>query len=188
MAKALADGAGQRIIWVAVSGNDVDIETRKILRSWVNKGGVLWVETDLAESFKFTGLRKADSNSLSGQAEVLPVQGSMVFGMSGGILDYELDPNGSIIKSSQSIISRSMIPLLVQPGTQNNIMTVICAARDYGDGLVIFRPAKIDSSSRAGRSFESILDSMSSNPSRYKLQAPVPDRRRRNIRPPVRRR
>jgi len=186
--KALVANSGQRIIWAAVSGNDVDIETRKTLRSWVNKGGVLWVETDLAESFKFTGLRKPDSDSLSGRAEVLRVQGSIVFGMSGGILDYELDPNSSIIKSSRSIISRSMIPLLVQPGTQNDIMTVISAARDYGDGLVIFRPAKIDSSSRAGRSFESILNSMSLNPSQYKVQTPAPDRRRRTTRPPARRR
>lgn len=186
LAKVLTDGAGQRIIWVAVSRNDIDIETRKVLRNWINKGGVLWVETDLAESFGFTGLRKPDS--LSGRAEVLRVQGSIVFGMSGGILNYELDPNGSIIKSSRSIISRSMIPLLVQPGTQNDIMTVISAARDYGDGLVIFRPATIDSSSGAGRSFESILDSLSSNPSQYKLQTPVPDRRRRTTRPPGRRR
>jgi len=184
--KALVVDSGQKIIWAAVSRNDIDIETRKILRNWINNGGVLWVETDLAELFGFAGLRKPDS--LSNRAEVVPVQGSMVFGMSGGILDYELDPNGSIIKSSRSIISRSMIPLLVQPGTQNDIMRVICAARDYGDGLVILRPAKIDSSSRAGQSFESILNSMSSNPSRYKVQTPVPDRRRRTTRPTGRRR
>jgi len=186
--KSLAAGPGQRIIWAALSRDDIDIETRKVLRGWVNKGGVLWVETDLAESYGFSGLRKPDSDSLSGRAEVLRVRGSIVFGISGGTLNYELDPNGSIIKSSRSIISRSMIPLLVQPDTQNDIMTVICASRDCGEGLVILRPAKIDSSSQAGRSFESILDSLSSNPSQYKLQTPAPDRRRRTTRPSGRRR
>jgi len=188
LTKSLADGAGQKIIWVALPRNDIDIETRKVLRGWVNKGGVLWVETDLAESYGFSGLRKPGSDSLSGRAEVLRVRGSIVFGMSTGIVNYELDPNGSIIKSSRSIISRSMIPILVQPDTQNDIMTVICASRDCGEGLVILRPAKIDSSSQAGRSFESILDSLSSNPSQYKLQTPSPDRRRRTTRPSGRRR
>lgn len=188
LTKSLAAGSGQKIIWVALSRNDIDIETRKILRSWINKGGTLWVETDLAESFGFGGLRNAGTDSLSGRAEVARVQDPIVLGLSGAMLNYELDPNGSIIKSTWSTISRSMRPLLVQPSTQNNIMTVICAARDYGDGLVILRPAKIDSSSPAGRSFESILNSLSLNPSMYKLQTPEPERRRRTTRTPVRRR
>jgi hypothetical protein len=188
LTKSLAAGSSQRIIWVALSRSDIDIETRKLLRSWINKGGVLWVETDLAESYGFSGLRKPDSDYLSGRAEVARVQDPIVFGLSGGILNYELDPNGSIIKSTWSTISRSMRPLLVRPEPQNNIMTVICAARDYGDGLVIFRPAKIDSSSPAGSSFETILNTVSLNPSRYKIQTPVPDRRRRTTRPSTRRR
>lgn len=188
LTKSLADGAGQKIIWVALPRNDIDIETRKILRNWINKGGTLWVETDLAESFGFGGLSKATSDSLSGQAEVARVQDPIVLGLSGAILSYELDPNGMTIRGIWSKISKSMRPLLVEPSTQNDIMTVICAARDYGDGLVVLRPAKIDSSSPAGRSFESILNSLSLNPSKYKLQTPEPDRRRRTTRTPVRRR
>lgn len=188
LTKYLADGAGQKIIWVALPRNDIDTETRKVLRNWINKGGTLWVETDLAESFGFGGLRKAESGSLSGRAEVARVQDPMIRGLSGSMLSYELDPNGSTIRSTWSTISKSMRPLLVQPGTQNNIMTVICAARAYGDGLVILRPAKIDFSNQAGRSFESVLNSLSLNPSRYKLQTPAPESRRRTTRPSGRRR
>ena len=188
LTKSLAAGSGQKIIWVALSRNDIDVETRKQLRGWINKGGTLWVETDLAESFGFGGLSKATSDSLSGQAEVARVQDPIVFGLSGEILNYQLDPNGSVIKGVWSTISRSMRPLLVQQDKQNNTMTVICAAREYGDGLVILRPAKIESSIRAGRSFESILNSVSQNPSRYKLQTPEPERRRRTTRTPGRRR
>jgi tetratricopeptide (TPR) repeat protein len=35
LTKSLADGAGQKIIWVALPRNDIDIETRKILRNWI---------------------------------------------------------------------------------------------------------------------------------------------------------
>lgn len=189
LTKSLAAVSGQKIIWVALSRNDIDIETRKILRSWINKGGILWVETDLAELYGFGRLRRVEPDSLSGRAEVARVQDPIVFDLSRGILNYELDPDGSIIKGTWSIISRSsMRPLLVQLPMQNDIMTVISAARDCGDGLVILRPAKIDSSSPVGRSFESILNSMSSNLSKYKLQTPAPDRRRRTTRTPARRR
>lgn len=188
LTESLAADSAQKIIWVALSRDDIDIETRKQLRGWINNGGTLWVETDLAELFGFGGLSKAASDSLSGQAEVARVQDPIVLGLSGEILNYELDPNGSIIKGTLSTISRSMRPLLVQLSTQNDITTVICAVREYGNGLVILRPMKIDSSSPAGRSFESILNSLSLNPSRYKLQTPASDRRRRTPRPQDRRR
>jgi hypothetical protein len=186
--KSLAADSGQRIIWVALSQNEVDLETRKKLRAWIYGGGTFWIETDLAELFGFGGLSKSDPYSLSGQAEVARVQDPIVFGLSGEVLNYELDPNGSIIKGIWSTISRNMRPLLVQPDTQNNIITVVCAVREYGDGLVILRPAKIDTSSRAGMSFESVLNSVSMNPSRYKLPTPEPVRKRRTSRPSVRRR
>ena len=139
LTKSLAAGSGQKIIWVALSRNDIDVETRKQLRGWINKGGTLWVETDLAESFGFGGLSKATSDSLSGQAEVARVQDPIVFGLSGEILNYQLDPNGSVIKGVWSTISRSMRPLLVQQDKQNNTITAFHKFHDYATFLFLAR-------------------------------------------------
>jgi hypothetical protein len=189
LTKSLAAGANQKVIWTSLSRNDINIETRKILRSWIYKGGILWVETDLAELYGFGGLHKVEPDSLSGRAEVARVQDPIVFGLSGGILHYELGPNGSVIKSTWPMISRSaMRPLLVQLPTQNDNMTVISAACDFGEGLVVLRPAKIDNLSPAGSSFELRLNSMSSNLSKYKLKSSDINKRRRSIRIPGRRR
>jgi hypothetical protein len=42
-----------KVMWVAISKQDVDEETLKALRNWTEEGHVLWFETDLAPYFGF---------------------------------------------------------------------------------------------------------------------------------------
>jgi hypothetical protein len=104
-------------------------------------------------------------------------------------VNFELDSNGSVIKCAWSIISRSNIrPLLVQPNIQDDITVVICAARDFGNGFVILRPAKIDSSTLSGQAFESRLRSFSlSSKDERQVTIPKTERRRPTIIPRRRR-
>jgi len=185
--KLLAVIDSQKVIWISLSRKDIDIRTRTKLRNWVRAGGALWVETDLAGSFGFTELRTAGRISLSGQAEITRVQYPIISDLSGEIVNFELDPNGVAIRGTWLAISQNMSSLLVQPNIRNNIMTVVCAVIYDGDGVVILRPAKIDTTSPAGQAFESRLLSFSLS-SKGERQTMVPRAERQRPTIPSRRR
>lgn len=68
--QALLSAAARRVLWVALGKDEIDPDTRRTLRVWIQDGGVVWVETDLATVFGFDGLGKDDSTDRSGQAQV----------------------------------------------------------------------------------------------------------------------
>ncbi|MBN2132783.1 MAG: DUF4339 domain-containing protein, partial [Sedimentisphaerales bacterium] len=67
---ALSSAQTHGILWVALPRADTDDEARDALQRWVHRGGVLWVETDLASLFGFGSLRRDASLALIGSARV----------------------------------------------------------------------------------------------------------------------
>jgi len=80
LAQALNSPSPQPVIWVQIDRKDVGDEQLKKLREWVEQGGVLWLDTDLARSFRLP-LSPVPEDRVSGRAGCLatgqPVLGDL---------------------------------------------------------------------------------------------------------------
>jgi hypothetical protein len=128
--------------------DDIDPDTQRDLRRWVQAGGVLWVETDLAlaPGFGATGLRKDSPPSRSGQGQVASVNHPLVQEYTRSSLGpvtvpYTLDPNGLLLSGAESdFLSRLVLPLVVEtPGRQRQ-MCLVCGIWPLDNGYVALRP------------------------------------------------
>jgi len=163
--QALLSAATRRVLWVALGKDDIDLETRNKLRLWIHGGGVVWVETDLATLFGFTGLSKDRSTGQSGQAQVAPVNHPMVRGLVGRTVAYRSQSNGLTLSSGQLLLlEKRILPLLLAPSSSGDNVRLVCAGVPYGDGFTILRPMTLSNSSQTVRdSFESRLLQFSEN-------------------------
>jgi len=172
--KALADAANQKVIWLQLARKDVSDRNLQNLVSWVRNGGVLWTEIDIAKLFGSSPLRETTPSSLSGTAEVAMVNHPIASGLAGNTVGYALRPGSKVITGRWLAVSQSMIPLLVQRSKQSDFVTVICALRHHQKGILILRPARIDTSSEAASRFEENLRSFSFKPTKAEIPPILP--------------
>jgi tetratricopeptide (TPR) repeat protein len=166
--KILGGGVKGDLLWVAVSKAAAGVGNTKKLLEWTRAGGVLWVETDLAEAFGLGNVIAIPSQRWQGDAQVPSVpsiQYPTVKALQGKAIGYEIFNSGGVIADSLQDVLSKMMPLLVQSQQAQQgrrpitIMQVFCGVRRYGNGFVVFRPMKIDTTSDAGRRLEAWLRS-----------------------------
>jgi tetratricopeptide (TPR) repeat protein len=188
--KVLETGTSENVIWVAFTRDKLGVETRRKLRSWLAGGRVLWVETDLAESFGFGGLSRVNSYPLQGRVRVAQANHPVVFSLVGKTVRYELDPNGFVFRATAATLQqKKIVPLLVETNRPTEQVPIVCALYEYEGGAVILRPKNLDSAD-GSKSFEEALLSFSLDytgseepekaPSRGRLRSPVIRRRSRS--------
>jgi hypothetical protein len=161
----LDGGAREEVLGVALSKAVVGANITK-LQEWTRAGGVLWVETDLAEAFGLGNVTRVPPRMPQGGPTVPRIPYDIVKGLEDKVIGCQVDATGGVISGSeQDIFSRtsSVMPLLVQSmrvpqGRRDvTIFYVFCGVRRYGEGFVVFRPMKIDMTSDAGRRLEELL-------------------------------
>jgi tetratricopeptide (TPR) repeat protein len=165
--RTLAGGVKAEVLWVALSKADVGTETTRMLQGWTLAGGVLWVETDLAEAFGLGEVaRMAPARSHIDAVVPRNIVHPIVNGLQGMHIGCEVSASGGEIVGAQRAIfdpeARDLLPLLVEPTQDPRLHTVarvLCGGRRCGRGIVVFRPEKIDTASYAGRRFEENLRS-----------------------------
>lgn len=187
---ALSSSQAHGILWVALPRADTDDATRDALQRWVRRGGVLWVETDLASLFGFGSLRRNTSFALSGSARVASVPHPLIGSLAGATVEYRRDAHGTALSGSEAVMrEREILPLLFVPATTSGAATLVCAACPCDAGFAIFRPKElIGPTAFVGEgAFESNLVQFSLNPTREGWPSSDP---RRNLRrrPPTGRR
>ncbi|MBN1507587.1 MAG: DUF4339 domain-containing protein [Sedimentisphaerales bacterium] len=168
--KALADSTGQGMLWVSLSKVASGTDNIKKLQEWVQDGGVLWADTDLAEAFGFGNVRTVPLRVSQGGALVAAISHPVTEGLQGRSVSFELSASGGVISGPQQDIfsaTSNVMPLLVQfdrvsQGRRfTTIAYVFCGVRRCGKGVVVFRPARIDVINDTGRLFEERLLSFS---------------------------
>ena len=148
--KALAGGAAQKVLWLALSWGDVDPDTRNNLYKWIIDGGVLWVETDISLHWGFTGLHKDSSPSRSGQGQVAQGNRLVEEYSSGGLfgtptVSYTLDPDGLTLTGlTRDFLSRRVLPLLLETPLRVGEMRLVCGICPLGKGCVALRPMSLN--------------------------------------------
>ncbi len=176
--QALSEGGANGILWVALCRDEIDTETRNDLRQWVNRGKVLWVETDLVSLFGFGGLRKDNALSQAGEAQVMRIDHPLVAGCAGRTVNYELDPNGLGLAGSEAeMLEREVLPLLLMDPLQDGDMRLVCGVCPCGSGFAVLRPRRLDGPRLlGGGSLEANLLEFSRNPTKDRWPAPAPSR------------
>gem|GEM_PF-6298428 len=162
--RVLAELDSLRIVWIALNLKDVGAEDLERLGQWVTKGGVLWIESDLARSFGFKGVYEAAKDAGAGMGEVPRITHPMVSELAQQAVRYEIAAAGCFIAGRWDSVAGHMVPLLVGEKSRSDRAVVVCGARHEGRGAVVFRPAVIDNSSPTGRRLAANLLSFSLNP------------------------
>ena len=172
LSEALADIEEQQVIWVRLRKDEVDDAGLVGLKDWVRSGGVLWLQSDLGRRFGFrVGTAKRQE-----PAEVSQASHDILKGFNSGTrVGYVLSDGFVVIGSTGSLREQRVTPLLSwQRGDVQH--SVVCAARSEGNGVVIFRPAKFDTSG-AGRRFEENLRSFSFERAQRSRRSSAPEDR-----------
>lgn len=188
--KSLAAGGPGGILWVALPREQTDDEARDALQRWVHRGGVLWIETDLAALFGFGGLRRDSSLPVSGSAQVTSFSHPLIGNLAGATVAYERGANGLVLIGEAAAIQRGeILPLLFLPATASGEFRLVCASCPCGEGFSIFRPKDIEGPGpfAGGASFETNLLKFSGSPSKAGWPS-LDSRRNLRRRPPTGRR
>jgi tetratricopeptide (TPR) repeat protein len=159
--KALSgDTTGCKVLWVRLDKKTIGNENIEKLKNWTQEGNALWLETDAAEAFGFGNVIRIPLGRSRDVAEVADIHHPIVEGLQGKLVRYEVSANGGIFSGSQNVT-----PLLVQfhkiqqQRRSTVIVYVFCALRSYGKGIVVFRPANIDTTTGPGQRFNDNLKS-----------------------------
>jgi hypothetical protein len=153
----------QRVIWVQLESSAVTDENVRKLQAWVDQGGVLWIDTELANQFELVPLWKARSDQMVAEALVAAkISHAVLEGLKpDDKVGFSLPSGNQVIAGlGEDFVRRGITPLLGWPVSPTRGF-LICAVRSRGRGTVIFRPRQIDTSSAAGRRFEENLRSWS---------------------------
>jgi hypothetical protein len=170
LTRVLANAATQDILWVALTKTGAGTGNIKRLQEWVQAGGVLWADTDLVEAFGLGNVRPVPPRIAQGTALVVAISHAITEGLQGKPIGLEVSASGGVISGPQQDIfsaMSNMMPLLVQfdrTGQGRRITTtahVFCGIRRVGNGVVVFRPTRIDATNDPGRRFEERLLSFS---------------------------
>ena len=155
-ANALTTPDEQRVMWVQLEKESVEDAAVQELTTWVENGGVLWLDTDLAKEFGFP-LWQPSADQVPAEARISKVQHAVREGLERGEkVPFTLAANGFVVSGTLDALSRGMTPLLGWPVSKSRAFAV-CVVRPLGKGMLVFRPRKIDTSSAAGRTLEENL-------------------------------
>jgi len=178
----LTQGRAPAILWTGLSRSDLDAETRNRLRHWVEQGGVLWVETDLAWLFGFRGLRRDTSVPRVGQGEVPGLSHSLLAGCNGARVAYEISAHGVGLGATQrDLLDKHILPVLLTNPLRVGELRLMCAGCPFGEGYVFLRPKTLQMSpGQGGHSLEARLLEFSRHPTR--LEWPGLDQARGSVR------
>lgn len=155
--KTLAELDQQQVLWLQVTKDSVSPEQVEKLAAWVEEGGVLWVDTDLARAFGFK-LSKAPGSGLRGTGTVWSTKGPLAEGLDRKrLVPFILSPSGQLISGPPSELTRAGIePVLGFPAGVNRVH-LACALHTSGRGVVVYRPREFDVSSQEGKRLEENL-------------------------------
>jgi hypothetical protein len=162
LSDALAEIGEQQVLWVRLDKGDTSDEAREQLKAWVRTGGVLWLETDVAREFKFRVGHTYSPDRIEGRALVSESEHPVLEGLEPQTeVGYTLAADRFVvIGTPASFLEQDITPLLGWERGRSS-QSVVCAARIEGKGVVIFRPAEIDTTDDQGRRFEENLRSFS---------------------------
>jgi len=162
--EALKNPKRQKVMWIRLAGRNVTPDQKRRLQFWVANGGVLWLETDLVKTFRFPNLKSIPSNLTKGRARVYQGKHSVLQGIGGTQVQYEVEP-GQVGIAMQGRFNppKGIIPLIVIE-TARNEYTAIAAVKKYKKGYVILRPAKIPTDTTPGKMLDQNLRNFSFNP------------------------
>jgi len=135
-----------KVMWVAVSKRDVDDRMLESLRDWIEKGRVLWLETDLARDLGF-GLPTFKTQELEGLASRYVGPHPLQFERAQRNLErFFLAKNGLVLRMSPDVIKKmeeiEIWPILVF-GDRRPGICIVCAVHRWKNGHVIFRPKEL---------------------------------------------
>jgi tetratricopeptide (TPR) repeat protein len=168
LSRVLDGGVNGNIMWVAMTKATVGEDNIRKLQDWTRAGGVLWLETDVAESFGFGNVIRVPAQELRGNAAVVRLPHPIVQGLQGRLIGYEVAPGGGeIYGTEQAILNKAanLTPLLVRleqvrRGRRISMnVHILCGILTYDKGVVVLRPAKINTETPEGRRFEENLRS-----------------------------
>ncbi len=162
LSEALTDIGEQQVLWIRLKKGDLSDEAREQLRRWVRSGGVLWLETDAARGFGFRVGHTYSPDRIQGRARVAELDHPVLEGLAPETeVGYVLSSDRFVvIGTAVSFLEQRITPLLGWERSRSS-QSVVCAARSEGSGVVIFRPAEIDTSDEQGSRFEENLRSFS---------------------------
>ncbi len=183
--QVLASVGPQEVLWVALGRDEINSDIRTELRQWIYRGGVLWVETDLAMLFGFGGLRKDTQLAASGRGQVMRLNHPLLANCAGQMVDYELDSDGlGFVGPGRDLLKKEILPILIEAASSSGQIRLVCAACPFGEGFVILRPRKLTGPGLlGGGSLEANLVEFSQNPTKEGWPAPE---RSQGTRRPVR--
>jgi hypothetical protein len=163
--KAIGNMGEEKVIWVQLEREQITDQQADHLAKWVDSGGVLWTDTDLAQSEFGFRVRRADENLVRNSAYTWRTQPMhpVVEGLS--------DPVEYVLGGSRLLISveidrrrqpRGVKPLLGWPpqSRSSSYINAVCAMKNVGRGIVIYRPRDVGGASQRER-FEANLRNFS---------------------------
>ncbi len=142
------------VVWVQLTREEVDSEGIEKLRTWVENGHVLWLDTDLAREFKFPlGTAPAEL----GRMQVAQVSHPVLKGLSPGTeVECILSSSRLQVVGMMQDLNRDMTSLLGRTASKTRAQ-VVCAERRTGRGVVVFRPRAFAPNDASGTILENNL-------------------------------
>jgi Mg-chelatase subunit ChlD len=137
---------------------DLPKESLDKLRKWIGEGGVVWVETDLAESLGYRKdlIKQLPSGDFKGNAIVTHIDHDITRGIMGQKVRYDASAGKMAIIGQEGEL-KYMTPLLAMRGQRRAQAILVCALKEWGKGLVVFRSGTISDDSDSGKEFNARL-------------------------------
>lgn len=169
----------EKVIWIQLEREQLGDQQVSCIQEWVDSGGVLWTDTDLAQSAFGFRLRRADANMIRNSAFTWRsnVPHPVVDGLADPV-EYVLSGSGLLISVE---IDRKGQPHGVQPflgwppeNRASSYISAACGMKAVGRGIVIYRPRDVGGASQKQR-FESNLRHFSFQQSNPTWSSTEPD-------------
>ncbi len=140
------------VLWVQLTAAETSKTDLAALRGWVEQGGVLWLDSDLAKEFGFP-LASAPGEENSGKAQV-PPNGHVVTKdlTPGSPVLFTLGEDRQLITGRTDELQKVMAPLLGWDASRTRVW-VVCAVRALDQGWVVFRPRQFSPHDDPSRQF-----------------------------------
>jgi len=151
----LANLNRHRVIWIHLRKDEVPSEALKHLRNeWVKKqGGVLWMDTDLIESVGYFSKKTEKANQAEGTARVAGTAHSITKDIRGQEVGYSLSSDRLLIRASKRVLKNDNLTPLLLSHAKDDAQLLVCLVYKYGNGWIVYRPTRIDTSSKAAERF-----------------------------------
>ena len=160
LAKAFEKLDEQKVMWVQLARSDLSDEQLEQLTTWIEGGGVLWLDGDLAKAFDFP-LWQVSADKVPPSARIAKVTHPILADLTPerDIL-FTLAPSRYVVAGAWDELNKDMTPLLGWPVSKTRVF-LSAAIRPRGKGAVVFRPRELATGNEDSRQFDESLQQYS---------------------------